>query len=186
MESLARSNGAPFSSSSCRSKECGLTLRSSGLAPAWHLARAAPWFIIRLAGQAPHRRSPLSSNVGPHWEPHALLSALGILSFGPGKFHCALLRHAAQSQAHTGASRRRAAPGSQTVKALRAASAQLIGARTIRLRRSPPVERLRRIGRGCLFVAMSVHLAALLSASSLRPSTLGSSRLPGFSWARCT
>jgi GNAT superfamily N-acetyltransferase len=29
------------------------------------LAREALWFIIRLAGQAPYRRSPLSSNVRP-------------------------------------------------------------------------------------------------------------------------
>jgi carboxy-terminal domain RNA polymerase II polypeptide A small phosphatase len=43
-----------------------LTLRSSGLAPAWHLAREALQVIIRLAGQAPSRRSPLSSNVRAH------------------------------------------------------------------------------------------------------------------------
>ena len=47
-------------------EQCCLTLRSSRLAPAWHLAREAVWFIIRLAGQAPYRRSPLSSNVRPH------------------------------------------------------------------------------------------------------------------------
>ncbi len=43
----------------------GLTLRSRGRAPAWHLAREALWYIIRLAGQAPYRRAPLSSNVRP-------------------------------------------------------------------------------------------------------------------------
>jgi hypothetical protein len=43
-----------------------LTLRSSRLAPAWHLAREALLLIIRLAGQAPSRRSRLSSNVRPH------------------------------------------------------------------------------------------------------------------------
>ena len=50
-----------------------LTLRSSGLAPAWHLAREALWSIVRLAGQAPYRRSPLSSNVRAHTQhsPHA-------------------------------------------------------------------------------------------------------------------
>ena len=41
----------------------GLTGRSSGPPPAWHLAREALWFIIRLTGQAPYRRRPLSSNV---------------------------------------------------------------------------------------------------------------------------
>ena len=40
-----------------------LTLRSWGLPPARHLARAALTVIIRLAGQAPSRRQPLSSNV---------------------------------------------------------------------------------------------------------------------------
>ena len=44
----------------------GLTLRSSGEPPAWHLAREAPWFIMRLAGQAPRRCLQLSSNVRPH------------------------------------------------------------------------------------------------------------------------
>ena len=43
--------------------ECALTLRSSRLAPAWHLARLPEWYIIRPAGQAPYRRSRLSSNV---------------------------------------------------------------------------------------------------------------------------
>ena len=46
--------------------ECGLTLRSSGPPPAWRLAREAMQGIIRLAGQAPRRRCPLSSNVRPH------------------------------------------------------------------------------------------------------------------------
>ena len=45
--------------------KCGLTLRSSGPPPAWHLAREAIQVIIRLAGQAPIRWCPLSSNVGP-------------------------------------------------------------------------------------------------------------------------
>ena len=43
-----------------------LTLRSSGPPPAWHLARDPVQVIICLAGQAPHRRGPLSSNVRPH------------------------------------------------------------------------------------------------------------------------
>jgi TonB family protein len=31
-----------------------------------HLAREAPWYMMRLAGQAQHRRSRLNSNVRPH------------------------------------------------------------------------------------------------------------------------
>ena len=47
--------------------ERGLTLRSSqGPPPAWHLAREALVLIIRLAGQAPRRLRPLSSNVRRH------------------------------------------------------------------------------------------------------------------------
>lgn len=46
--------------------ECCRTLRWSRLAPAWHMARGALWYIIRLAGQAPFPRSPLSSNLGRH------------------------------------------------------------------------------------------------------------------------
>jgi hypothetical protein len=49
-------------------KRCGLTLRSKGRAPACHLAREAVLSIIGLAGQAPYRRAPLSSNVRPHRE----------------------------------------------------------------------------------------------------------------------
>ena len=45
------------------SKGCCLTLRSWGLPPARHLARAPASVIIRCAGQAPSRRQPLSSNV---------------------------------------------------------------------------------------------------------------------------
>ncbi len=37
-----------------------------GPPPAWHLAREALVLIIRLAGQAPSRLRPLSSNVRPH------------------------------------------------------------------------------------------------------------------------
>ena len=47
-------------------KGCCLTLRSWGLPPARHLARVAVVLIIGLAGQAPSRRQPLSSNVRPH------------------------------------------------------------------------------------------------------------------------
>ena len=50
---------------SAGSTRCGLTLRSWGLPPARHLAREALTVIIRLAGQAPSRRQPLSSNVRP-------------------------------------------------------------------------------------------------------------------------
>ena len=46
-------------------KGCCLTLRSWGLPPARHLARVAVVLIIGLAGQAPSRRQPLSSNVRP-------------------------------------------------------------------------------------------------------------------------
>ena len=174
---------SPFTS---HPQACCLTHRSSGQPPASHLARAALTVIIRLAGQAPFRRPPLSYHVGPHREPHALLSALGVRCFRDHKFCRLRLRHAAPSQAHNGASRRRAAPGSESVKALRAASARLVGSRTIRLRRSPPIVRLPGIGRVSLCVATSVHFSALLSVSSFPSSSLGSSRSPGFSWARCT
>jgi hypothetical protein len=50
-------------------KGCCLTLRSWGLPPARHLARAPASVIIRRAGQAPSRRQPLSSNVRPHRTP---------------------------------------------------------------------------------------------------------------------
>ncbi len=50
-------------------KGCCLTLRSWGLPPARHLARAPASVIIRRAGQAPSRRQPLSSNVRPHSSP---------------------------------------------------------------------------------------------------------------------
>ena len=50
---------------------CGLTLRSSGPPPAWHLAREPASVIIRFAGQAPTRWRPLSSNVMQTQEPHA-------------------------------------------------------------------------------------------------------------------
>ena len=58
---------------------CGLTLRSSGPPPAWHLAREPLQVIIRLAGQAPHRRRPLTSNVRPHVK---LMKVLAIASGG--------------------------------------------------------------------------------------------------------
>ena len=44
-------------------RKCGLTLRSSGPPPGWHLGREPSSVIIRLAAQAPIRRGPLSSNV---------------------------------------------------------------------------------------------------------------------------
>ena len=49
-----------------RQSSACLTLRSSRLAPAWHLAREAASLILGLAGQAPHLRSRLSSNVRRH------------------------------------------------------------------------------------------------------------------------
>ena len=54
---------SPFTS---HPQACRLTGRSSGQPPARHLARQALTVIIRLAGQAPSRRLPLSSNVRPH------------------------------------------------------------------------------------------------------------------------
>ncbi len=54
---------SPFTS---HPQACCLTHRSSGQPPARHLARKALTIIIRLAGQAPSRRLPLSSNVRPH------------------------------------------------------------------------------------------------------------------------
>ena len=50
-------------------QRCGLTRRSCGPAPAWHLAREAVWCIICRAGQAPRRCGPLNSNVRPHRAP---------------------------------------------------------------------------------------------------------------------
>ena len=44
----------------------GLTPRSTRGPAAGHLARDAPWFIMRLAGPAPHRRARVTSNVRPH------------------------------------------------------------------------------------------------------------------------
>lgn len=55
----------PGQSNKWACQECGLTLRWSRQSPAWHLARFPEWFIIRPAGQAPHRRLRLSSNVSP-------------------------------------------------------------------------------------------------------------------------
>jgi len=54
---------------------CGtqrLTIRSSGAPPAGHQAREAIMFIIVLAGLAPCRRRPLSSNVRQHREPDSM------------------------------------------------------------------------------------------------------------------
>ena len=56
-------------------RECGLTLRSSGPPPAWHLGREASQLILRLAAQAPTRRGPLSSNVRRHMPTSSALSA---------------------------------------------------------------------------------------------------------------
>jgi hypothetical protein len=58
MESLASSNGVLASTNSTLGEECGLTLRSSEIAPAWRLARDASRLSIRLEGQSPYRRSP--------------------------------------------------------------------------------------------------------------------------------
>jgi hypothetical protein len=58
-----------------------LTLRSSGPPPAWHLAREAVQVIIRLAGQAPHRRRPLTSNVRPHQKLVLADAALRVVGF---------------------------------------------------------------------------------------------------------
>ena len=64
-EHAAGGSSLSAAASALQPRRC-LTLRSSGRAPAWHLAREAIQVIIRLAGQAPHRRAPLSSNVRPH------------------------------------------------------------------------------------------------------------------------
>ena len=56
-------------------RERRLTLRWSRLAPAWHLAREAVVLIIGLAGQAPFRRSRLSSNVRPRTHPRRAVAA---------------------------------------------------------------------------------------------------------------
>ena len=62
LESSVLSLGAPATLCPCSPSRC-LTLRSSGPPPAWPLAREPVQVIIRLAGQAPHRWCPLSSNV---------------------------------------------------------------------------------------------------------------------------
>jgi hypothetical protein len=62
--------------SSVHARQRGLTLRSSGLPPARHLARATSSVIIRRAGQAPCRRQPLSSNVRPRTTPMPALDTL--------------------------------------------------------------------------------------------------------------
>jgi len=73
-----------------RPRACCLTLRSSGRAPAWHLAREALAVIIRLAGQAPHRRAPLSSNVRRHMpSPHRLAHFGAVLSIAAVLAGCA-------------------------------------------------------------------------------------------------
>ena len=43
----------------------GLTPRSRRGPTALHLAREAPWYMMRFAGQAQYRRSRLTSNVRP-------------------------------------------------------------------------------------------------------------------------
>ena len=58
-------------------KCCCLTLRSWGLPPARHLARAAVVLIIGLAGQAPSRRQPLSSNVRHRRQPRCQVQDQG-------------------------------------------------------------------------------------------------------------
>ena len=69
----------------------GLTPRSRRGPTALHLAREAPWFIMRLAGQVQHRRSRLNSNVRHRLE--ATLSRLntarpsGLASSDCGAFH---------------------------------------------------------------------------------------------------
>ena len=75
-----------------------LTPRSSGEPTAWHLARGPLCFIIRPAGQAPHRRLPLSSNVRPH-TPHPavkrvapVLSIMATVAFGAADAYVFALR----------------------------------------------------------------------------------------------
>ena len=63
---LMRSPASLSAKEQSHAAKCGLTLRSSRLAPAWHLAREAASLIFGLAGQAPHLRSRLSSNVRLH------------------------------------------------------------------------------------------------------------------------
>jgi hypothetical protein len=43
------------------------------------LAREAPWYMMRLAGQAQHRRSRLNSNVRPTQSP--LLASARVCSY---------------------------------------------------------------------------------------------------------
>ena len=62
--SLASRFLGPPPSSPCVGR--GLTPRSRRGPTALHLAREAPWYMMRFAGQAQHRRSRLTSNVRPH------------------------------------------------------------------------------------------------------------------------
>jgi hypothetical protein len=59
----AQSWRIPLGASAPEGRKCGLTPRSRRGPTALHLAREAPWSIMRLAGQAPYRRSRLTSNV---------------------------------------------------------------------------------------------------------------------------
>jgi hypothetical protein len=52
---------------------CGLTPRSRRGPTALHLAREAPWYMMRFAGQAQYRRSRLNSNVRQHKRGSAVL-----------------------------------------------------------------------------------------------------------------
>ena len=68
------SGGHPNLHAQSTGQQCALTLRSSGPPPAWHLAREPVILIIGLAGQAPTRRGPLSSNVRQHTEAMMVLA----------------------------------------------------------------------------------------------------------------
>ena len=89
----------------CKSN-CRLTLRPSGLPPARRLARKALAVIIRLAGQAPSRRQPLSSNVRPHQQRALVHQQLS--SAKPSS-----------SQSHVGASRLGAVATSEVARSRR-------------------------------------------------------------------
>jgi hypothetical protein len=80
----------------------GLTRRSTGPATARRLGRAAPWFILHRAAQAPCLRGPVNSNVRPH-KRHArqIRKAAGAAQYpsqlvqrrADARRHCLELRH---------------------------------------------------------------------------------------------
>jgi hypothetical protein len=109
------------------SPPAGLTTRSSGEPTACRLAREAALVIIGLAGQAAHRRLPLSSNVRPRQRRHAnhrwisrQLSAVSLRDRSP-----AIASNATRGKANPLA--RQTTPGRDWSKSVYGASRRFIG-----------------------------------------------------------